>query len=260
MELGVDLHLGKKPATTDDRDLMLSAYLDLEALPELPKQFGHASLVGPDNWQMLGNDQYGDCVWAGHDHASMLWTRISKTHADASFSAQDALADYAACTGFDPNKPNTDRGTDMRNAALYVQKVGLLDVHGRRHRIGAFAAMTPGELSDLDYSIYLFACGGVGIEFPSSAMDQFNRGTVWDYVKGSSIEGGHYILAVEKKANGNYGFVTWGREIEVTPNFLDHYMDEGFGYISSEFLAHGISPEGFNHTQLLADLRKVQAG
>jgi hypothetical protein len=27
------------------------------------------------HWGMLGNDHYGDCVWAGAAHETMLWNK-----------------------------------------------------------------------------------------------------------------------------------------------------------------------------------------
>jgi hypothetical protein len=255
----MDLKLGKKPATKDKRDIKFASLLDTTVLPPLPKSFGHYAVVQPNKWGMLGNDQYGDCVWAGACHEHMLWTRESASVMDATFSTADALSDYAACTGFNPNDPNSDQGTDMRQAALYRQKTGVIDTHGRRHKIAAFAACSAGSMSDLDYAIYLFGAAGIGIEFPASAMDQFNAGQVWDYVKGSPIEGGHYIAGVGKLANGNYDILTWGQVHQATPKFLSHYMDEALAYISTEVFDGTKTPEGFNLTQLRADLAKIHA-
>jgi hypothetical protein len=257
LKLHEDVKLGKTPATQDKRDIKFATLLDTATLPPLPHAFGHPGIVG--SWGMLGNDQVGDCVIAGGMHEVIMWTRESKTHADATFSTATAIEDYSRITGYNPDDPNSDQGTDMRVAALYRQKTGLVDVHGRRHKIGAFASLSPGSMSDLDYAIYLFGAAGIGIEFPSSAMDQFNAGQVWDVVRGAQIEGGHYIPGVEKLANGNYGFVTWGKEVQVTPRFLEKYMDEGFGYVSTEMLAYGKSPEGFNVDQLKADLAAIHA-
>jgi hypothetical protein len=251
----MDLKLGKKPATFDARDLRLATYLSLAQLPPVPRSFGHGQIVG--NWGMLGNDQYGDCVWAGAAHETELWTRESKTHADASFTPASVLSDYAAVTGFSPADPNTDQGTDMRQAAGYRRATGVVDSKGRRHKITAYMALSAGNPVQLAAATYIFGAAGVGIEFPSSAMDQFNRGQVWDVVPGSPIEGGHYISCVGRVDNGNLLLVTWGKLIEATPAFISTYMDEGFAYYSTERLAYSISPEGLNKAQLSADLAAI---
>ncbi len=246
-----DPKLGKKPAAPDSRDLMLAHYLDLAALPPIPPVFGHQAAVPV--WGMLGNDQWGDCVWAGAAHETMLLNTLAKRL--VRFTNASVLADYSACTGFNPNDPSTDQGTDMRAAAKYRKKVGVADGLGHRHKIGAFVALAPGDLVHLDAAMYLFdGAVGIGIQFPGSAMDQFNAGEPWDVVPGATIEGGHYIPGVAKLPNGNYGCVTWGKVQEVTPRFLHAYMDEGFAYLSSEARTHGVTPEGFHRAQLLADL------
>ena len=66
--------LGKKPARPGAVKFKLANYLEKLKLPTPPKVFGHEGLIGA-NWGMLGNDQYGDCVWAGAAHETMLWNK-----------------------------------------------------------------------------------------------------------------------------------------------------------------------------------------
>jgi len=246
----VPVKLGKLPHSHDARDLRFASYLT--ALPAVPAVFGHEAVV--KNWNMLGNDQYGDCVWAGAAHEVEMWTRESKTHPDASFTDANVLSDYSAVTGFDPNDPSSDQGTDMRAAADYRRKVGIVDSKGRRHKIGAYVGLSVGNVEQLAEAVYLFGAVGIGIQFPSSAMTQFNQGKPWDYVSGARIEGGHYIAGVGRSSSGNFLVVTWGKVIEATPRFLARYMDEGLAYLSTEALAYSKSPEGFDVKQLQADL------
>ena len=58
--------LGKKPARPGAVKFKLANYLVKLKLPTPPQVFGHEGLIGA-NWGMLGNDHYGDCVWAGAD-------------------------------------------------------------------------------------------------------------------------------------------------------------------------------------------------
>ena len=250
-----DLHLGKTDHVHDPRDLRLAQYLDTATLPSLPPTFGHDDLV--TSWGMLGNDRYGDCVWAGAGHEHELWTRESKTHADATFTDANVLAAYSAVTGFTPTDPSTDRGTDMRAAANYRRTHGIVDTAGHTHKIGAYVALGIGNLTHLDYAIYLFSAAGIGIQFPVSAMDQFRQGVPWDYVPGSKIEGGHYIVGTRKRPDGLYDVITWGKVQPATPRFLTHYMDEGLTYLAPEMLDHSHSIDGFALAALRADLAAV---
>ena len=132
------LKLGKKPARPGAVKLKLAKYLVKPKLPTPPKVFGHEALIGP-NWEMLGNDQYGDCVWAGAAHETMLWNKEAARA--VTFNNQSVLKDYSAVTGFNPNDPNTDQGTDMQVAASYRRKTGVLDANGKRHKVIAYLAL-----------------------------------------------------------------------------------------------------------------------
>src|SRR5258708_19194275 len=109
------LKLGKNQATRTRKLVKFTDFLDTSALPPLPTgDFGHDSLVRASDWGMLGNDQYGNCVWAGADHEHMLWlAEAGVANPTKLFNADTALADYSAATGFNPNSPWTDQGTHM---------------------------------------------------------------------------------------------------------------------------------------------------
>jgi hypothetical protein len=247
------LRLGKKPASEDARDLRLTTYAKL---PAAPTSFGHATALRRNSWLMLGNDEYGDCVWAGADHEHMLWTKLGKgTHTP--FTAQNALSDYTDCTGFQPDEPQSDQGTDMRDAAKYRQKTGVVDRAGRRHKIGAYLFLDAGDWAQLRQALYLFECVGVGIEFPDSAMDQFDEGDDWDVVKGAQVEGGHYIPAIGAHDKDHIHVVTWGRRIQMSSYFYETYADEAVVYLTDEDLKAGRSPEGLDLAQLQDDLKQL---
>jgi len=247
------LKLGKKPATYDRRDLQFLHYR-IGPLPPRPAQFGHENLIGADAWGMLGNDAVGDCVWAGADHETMLWT--AEAGNPATFTAGDAIADYAAVTGYNPDDPSTDQGTDVRQALKYRQQTGVIDAAGNRHKIGAYLALEPGNVDHLLEALYLFGAVGIGFQVPQSAMDQFNAGQPWSVVHGrQEILGGHYVPLVAER--GNLVCVTWGRLQQMTVQFYEKYCDEAWAILSTEMLKGGVSPEGFDQTQLLADLARL---
>lgn len=246
-----DLKLGKLPARTDAVRLKFATYMTGQ-LPTPPASFGHDNLV--KSFPMFGNDQYGDCVWAGAGHETQIWT--AEGGAPATFSNSGILAAYSAVTGFNRNDPNTDQGTDMQAAASYRRKTGILDSHRRRHKVGAYVALTPGDLNQLYTAMWLFGAVGIGIEFPAFAMDDFNNRQPWDVSHhNTKIEGGHYIPVVGH--HGLISVVTWGREIGMTEAFYQRYNDETIAYLSPEMLTGGVSLEGFNLAALQADLAAV---
>lgn len=245
--------LGKRPAS-NRVTFKLRNYVDFSKFPKTPASFGHEGLIGAKGWGMMGNDQYGDCVFAGAAHETMLWNKEAMH--SASFSEASVLGDYAAVTGFNPSDPSTDQGTDMAAAASYRRKVGVADAASNRHQVAAYLALTPGDLHEHFLAIYLFGAVGIGIEFPASAMDQFNHGKPWTHVSRSRIEGGHYVPLVARR-HGHLTCVTWGQTQEMTDGFFHYYNDESLAYVSLEALTSDRSPEGFDSAQLLADLSSL---
>lgn len=245
--------LGKLPAVKNSVSFRLRDYLALTKIPTPPNIVNHEK--GITTWGMLGNDQYGDCVWAGAGHETMAWAASAKHKVGV--TEKDVLAAYTAVTGFNPNDPNTDQGTDMSKAAAYRKKTGISDASGLpRHKVAAYLAITPGNREELRQANYLFESVGIGIEFPGSAMDQFNAGEPWTVVKGATIEGGHYIPMLGYDAQYIY-VVTWGKVQKMAWAFFDKYCDEAIVYLSEEMLTGGKSIEGFNEASLQADLKAL---
>ena len=69
-----ELKLGKKEAAPRKTDFKFSDFAASITLPQTPSRFGHGNAYS--NWQMLGNDRYGDCVWAGAAHEHMLLNKV----------------------------------------------------------------------------------------------------------------------------------------------------------------------------------------
>ena len=247
------MKLGKKPARHDKRTLLFENYLDKAALPVPPATFGHDDLV-KSPWQMLGNDRFGDCVFAGAAHETMLWNAERKQ--TAIFNDACVLGDYAAVTGFSAADPSSDQGTNVLDALNYRRKYGIRDAHGRRHKIGGFVALRPGNLEHLNAALYLFGAVGIGIVFPASAMEQFNADQPWSVVH-SKTDGGHYIPLV-RRAPGFYDCITWAKLQAMTQEFYVKYCDEAYAILSTEMLVKGKSLEGFDLAQLQADLAAVK--
>jgi hypothetical protein len=243
--------LGKLPARPGAISLQFKTYAT--KLPAAPAAAGHDTLV--KDWGMLGNDDYGDCVFAGAGHETMLWN--AEANKTVTVGRAQALAAYTAVTGFNPMDPNTDQGTDMEVAAKWRRKTGIPDTTNTRHTIGAYVNVAKGNASEVKDAIYYFGAVGIGWELPKSAMDQFDAGKPWTIVKGSTIDGGHYTPAIAYDADYLY-IVTWGQLQKVAWDFFKKYNDESIGYLSKEMIgSSGHSLEGFDLATLTADLAKV---
>lgn len=245
---------GKKPFVPDDRDFKFAAY-KTAALPTVPTTWGYDNIYPKNGWGMLGNDEYGDCVWAGACHEHMLMNLVAGH--PVTFTTADALAAYSAVTGFTPNDPQSDQGTDVRQALGYRRTTGILDSLGRRHKIGAYLSLDVdrirnGDFSEVAEAGYLFGQVGLGVQLPESAMTQFDEDHMWSY-KGGPIDGGHYVPLT---AHRRYlEVISWARVVPTTNAFLEHYVDEAWAIVSSDFLmVSGETAAGFDMAQLQADL------
>lgn len=255
------MRLGKRPARLYGYKLFLADYLDHRVLPVPPVNFGHDRLVS--NFPMLKNDAVGDCVIAGGLHETQVWNaEMART---VPVSDACALKNYSAITGYDPalTQPDgsnpTDQGTDVQDAAKWRITKGLTDAAGGVHKISAYVYVDPRNIPELRIATYLFGAIGLGIDFPRSAMEQFDEGMPWSPVPGSPSEGGHYVPVLAWR-HGYAVAVTWGKEQLITPQFIQQRADEAICYLSPEMLnGQHKTPEGFDLTALRADLAALEA-
>jgi hypothetical protein len=249
--------LGKQAAEPQETDFKFSDFAASIQLPKTPSRFGHGNAYS--NWQMLGNDRYGDCVWAGAAHEHMLLNKVVHRR-DVSFTDDSVLSDYAAVTGFDRNDPSTDRGTNVHEALSYRRKTGITDAAGQRHQIGAYVSLDPSNWEHLEQAAYIFGAVGIGFKFPDSAMKQFAHGEPWSPVKGAKIEGGHYVPVVGSlHAATEASAITWGKRQVFTVAFYEQYNDEAWVYITNEALrSDGTGLHGFDMEKLNAYLAALQ--
>lgn len=237
---------GRLPFDPDRPRLDLGPRLTIDGIVNAPAAADWLSRV--QAWGMLANDAIGDCVIAEMLHEIEART----TYASTPFTATnaEAVATYSAITGYDPSKtaPDgsnpTDQGTNMASAMAYWRKVGVAG-----HKIVAYASVNIASFTEIEAAVALFGAVACGINFPKSAMDQFNAGEPWDVVPNDGgIEGGHAIhLGKYDVASGMYEVVTWGAVQKVTHAFLAKYLEEAWVVITQDWIEkNGSSPAGLD--------------
>jgi hypothetical protein len=240
----------------------LSDYVDL-AHVRLPDYFSHAHGF---SLGMLGNDRVGDCVIADMCHRVMIFA-AGTGRPIPPFSAATAVRIYSDITGYNPNavldgnnENPTDQGTDMEEAARWWRHNGIPDDNGVRHPMKSYGTIETANWDALLKGSYLFGAIALGVRLPQAAIEAMERPgpVVWDYAPGSPYVGGHCITLSGRRPSGNAECVTWGRLVELTPRFVNAYMDECVVAMSQEYLmATGKSPELFDEAALDADLLAV---
>jgi hypothetical protein len=237
---------GKADAEYRASDPLFTSFRDASQAVSVtvPTVFGHGNSF--QEWGMNGNDDWGDCVFAGGAHETELLTNLAAGgvvgQKVVTIGANESLSDYSAVTGFNinagsPGENPTDQGTNVHAAMEYRIKTGLLDSTGKRHKIAGFVALEPGNLEHLRHALYIFEAVGIGFQVPRSAQEQFSRNQVWQVVAGNQeIVGGHYVPLVGVPAVGNLACVTWAKRQVMTDGFFEKYCDEAYAYITEEEL------------------------
>lgn len=214
-------------------------------IPEHPLSEDYLSAI--NNWQMLGNDQYGDCVavaWA--NERNFVTTLLTD---NPYYPNQQEVYDVYKTQN--PHFPNQDDGMDIQTLLEYLHKNG--DPTGAKPV--AFAAVDYTNLEEVKAALAIFGSLWLGFYVQQANMGQFDSGLPWDYVRSSPVIGGHCVLA-----GGYYGtpsndvrFITWAEETGFTDNFWNREMEEAWVVIYPENLGTKQFQEGVDLEQLKQD-------
>lgn len=211
----------------------------LTTTPSFPDAVDYLSKV--TNWPMYLNDRLGDCTCAAVGHVVEAESEYGQGSTQT-ITDNDVETAYEAVSGYNPTTGAHDDGCVMQDVLSYWRKTGI-----GGHNILAFAEVDHTNQDELRAAMNTFGSLYIGINFPGSAMDQFNNGQPWDVVKGSSIEGGHCIHGGAYQVGNNWKVVTWGAVQEMTQAFWDKYVEEAWIVITPEWLsAAGQSPTGLD--------------
>jgi len=227
----------------------LGNHLSLSQLPVPPTAGGWGYKIPDDQWLVLGNDDYGDCVIATIMHLIMEWT--AGTGNPLTATTDLAVKTYLAWTG------GQDTGLAWTDALLLWQNQGvpMLDSKGNQtiHKILGSAALDISSLEQLNAATYLFQGTALGINCPASAVSNL---TNWVYVPGSPNEGGHAIPRMRYGRAGGH-IVSWGLSIPHTNDFMTVNLEEGYVVVSEDMLNlnTGKSPIGLDVNGLLNTMK-----
>jgi hypothetical protein len=229
-------HPGRLPNDPNKPRALFGAHLT--QTPTYPEVLDYISGI---SYPMYLNDREGDCTFAGAGHIIQAESHYG-SGTTQTVTDNDVQTGYVAVSGYNPRTGANDNGCVMQDVLSYWRKTGI-----GGHKILAFAEVDINNKDELRAAMNTFGALYIGINFPDSAMDQFNEGKPWDVVRGAQIEGGHAIHGGAYKVGGNWQIVTWGAVQEMTDDFWDNYVEEAWVVITQEWLdANGHSPTGFD--------------
>jgi hypothetical protein len=227
---------------------MLAKYVDRAELPAPPSSLNLTGHV--HDWPMYSNDTIGDCTCAAAGHMIEAWTAAAAGKA-VEVTDQSVLAMFDKVKHVDP--ATGEAGAVELDVLKYWRKTGLAG-----HKVGAFAAVSVHDHSLVKTGAYLFNGLYIGLQLPITAQHQQE----WDWTKklsGPAAPGswGGHAVDVVGYDDTTVTVVTWGALMKMTWAFWDHYCDEAYCLISSDFLMSGKSPQGFDLPALQKDLSVV---
>lgn len=248
------MKLGRLPARHDPRTLRLASYVTRYPAP--PPSRDWQSAAAPDFGDML-NSSIGCCAIAAPAHAVQVWS--SQNGAEVTISDSDVLKTYRELSGYDPTRPETDRGCVMLDVMNRWRQTGIAG-----HQIEAFVSVDPRNRLEVEAAINLFGGVLIGADLPLAAKNQ----TVWDVAPpgkhnnaeyGRGSWGGHAVLCPMYSRVG-IGVITWGRLKLATWEWEMTYTEEMYAAISKDWLNQAqMAPNGFDINQLRADLQAIAA-
>jgi hypothetical protein len=197
----------------------------------------------------------------------MMLHSIADFHLDAgtpvpAFTDQDAIGIYSAITGYNPNDPMSDRGTNENTAMRFWERRGLKTSDGVTHKIVATVAVDASDLNECRIAIDEFVDLQIGIALPKTAQGQQEWTVVGDGKTGDSAPGswgGHGIPYREYDAE-TFKCVTWGAELLLTVPFHQDYAQEAHVVVTEEMLNNqGIGPSGVVWDELVTDIKTLNS-
>lgn len=206
------------------------------------------------NWQMLGNDQYGDCVSVTWANTRRLVT--SYLSAENYPSLPEVITFYKTQN---PGFPAEDNGMDIQTALSELVKKGGPD----GTKALAFAAVDYTSPEEIKAAIALFGSVWIGINVLDTNETEFSRSQPWDYNPGGQNVGGHSIIV------GGYGkseggalagdekFITWAEETSFTDAFWNNQVEEAWVVIWPEHLGTQEFQAGVDLSTLAADYKAL---
>jgi hypothetical protein len=248
------MRLGKLPPQLHPHTLRLGKYLAGDLLPAPATKVYREYKTPEEAKQMFGNNRYGDCVFAMLANLLILAT----CHTGKVFvpTEEDVLRAYADVTGFDPATGANDNGTVMTDALEYMRATGIAG-----HKILGWAQIDHTNLAHRQLGVDLFGATLVGVNFPESAMLQFENGQSWRVEPRSRLDGGHAIL---HPGYGRLGddYVTWGKwDQKAAAAWSYAYVDEEYVAITPDWVDRvtGKTPGGLDLATLEKDLSALAA-
>lgn len=237
-----DLKFGKLPPLNKPA-LRLRSILS-GTVPDHPPAVDHLAIGG---WQMLGNDQYGDCVAVTWANIRRLLSRLAGAEY---YPGLDQVIEVYKTQN--PAFPTQDDGMYIQQLLEYLLKSGgpdgVLPI--------AFAKVDHTNEAEVEAAISIFGYLWTGFSVQAANMDtDWRNGRPFDYHPGSKWVGGHSVIVGgydSDLAGADQTMATWAKETGFTVNGWRNLVDEVWAVIFPENLGTRQFQEGVDREKLAA--------
>lgn len=251
----MNVALGKLPSRHDPRTLRMSRYL---TGPVTPAPSSRAWAPEWLRWRLYRNDKIGCCTIAALGHITQLWGAASGFN-DIGPTEDEVISAYRAISGYDPERPETDRGANMLDALNHWRKNGV-----GSHKIYGYVKLDAGDRAQIMAAINLFGAVYVGAQLPKAIQGR----PVWTAPGNATMHreewlpgswGGHAMASHGYTGSGIF-LATWGETMHASWQWLMDYCDEIYAVLGAEWADEKhASPGGFTMDVLREDLQRVAA-
>lgn len=223
--------LGRRPEDRDKPKIALADVLT-DTLPPHPLVDGGPLL----QFDMDRNDEAGDCVVAGVNHALQVIYSLLGVHFTP-WTDEQVLAYYQTQnpdfrSWSDAGGP-ADRGMIVAQFLSYLVKQGV---------ILGFAKVDHRNTEELQTAVYL----GLALVSGANMQQAQQNGQVWDYDPKSPDWGGHCTAQDGYDAN-DYQTISWGSDkYRMTTAFMDKRVDEVYLLITQAHVDHASFRDGLS--------------
>jgi hypothetical protein len=230
---------GRKPKYLDQLP-HLSALIQASSTLPLPAPPASVEWTTgmPHDLGMMMNDSLGDCVEAAWGHAQQVWT-FNSNPPMVTLSDLTIEQFYEVAGGYILGNSNTDNGTDIQTALLYLINTGLA---GNKLRAAAF--INPNHTDNIKLAIATTGLVYIGFNVPAYLQMLEQPGATWDIYpnENGNIIGGHCVI-LTGYADGVYTLISWGSTYKMTEGFFNKFVDEAYALVDKNWInSKGLDP------------------
>ena len=243
------MKLGRLAAKRSLKTPALGNYLQISKLPVPPiKNAWEYAVTAP--WQMMKNDQLGDCTCAAAGHMIMNWSANTSTVVTP--TDDEIIQAYTAVSGYDPSNGNNDNGAVELDVLNYWKSTGIAG-----HKILGFATVDIQNIDQVKAAMYLFGGVYTGFNVPQFIMNDTGNHNWTQQSQDTDIIGGHAV-PLFGYGRGGATLVSWGELYTLSWQFWQTYFDEAYAIVTSDWIkSTGLSPVGIDVNGLLTDLQAI---